>query len=336
MSVNERQAPVVALVLPSRAAVGAAGVTFDLQALVEAATGYADDARSLRTRSAYAWQWTRFSRWCEQHGLVSLPAAAETVALYVADCAESGLRPASIALALSAISAAHRAARQHSPCTDPIVARVREGVARRLGTAPKQKDPLDLDDLKAIVRTTPANLLGARDRALVLLGFASACRRSELAALDAGDIAFVASGIEMTIRRSKTDQRGPGALKVIAMGRNQATCPVRALQAWLAVAGITEGPVFRPVDRHGRVASERITGHAVATSIKRAAARAGLDSTRLSGHSLRAGFVTTSKQRGASDAAIMDQTGHKSLEMLRRYTRRIHAWDGAASAQLGL
>ncbi|MDM8005902.1 MAG: site-specific integrase [Phycisphaerae bacterium] len=319
-----------------KADLGAANLTVDLGALVEAAAAYASDARSPRTHAAYSWQWRRFTRWCSLHGLVPIPATPETVALYVTHGAETGLRPASIALALSAITAAHRTAREPSPCTDPLVARVREGVVRRLGSAPKQKDPLDVDDLKAMVRATPPGLIGDRDRALVLVGFASACRRSELAALDVTDVAFVASGIELTIRKSKTDQRGAGSLKVIAMGRHESTCPVRSLRRWLASSGIIEGPVFRPVDRHGRIASTHLTGHAVATIIKRSATRAGLDAARFSGHSLRAGFVTTSKLRGASDAAVMDQTGHKSLEILRRYTRRIHAWDGAASAQLGL
>jgi integrase len=120
------------------------------------------------------------------------------------------------------------------------------------------------------------------------------------------------------VRRSKTDQEGAGHLKVIAYGGDPATCPVRALQDWLELAGIGEGPVFRPINRHEQLSDQRLTDFAVAFIIKRVAKKAGLATPQLSGHSLRAGFVTEAKKHGADDAAIMDQTGHKSLAMVHR------------------
>ena len=127
-----------------------------------------------------------------------------------------------------------------------------------------------------------------------------------------------------------------GNTKVVAYGSDPATCPVRTLQDWLELAGIGEGPVFRPINRHEQLDERRLTDHAVADILKRVAKRAGMKTQLLSGHSLRAGFVTSAKQNGADDAAIMDQTGHKSLAMVHRYHRRPRKWHRPASAKLGL
>lgn len=307
-----------------------------LATLMESAIGYAADARSPRTRRAYKYQLDRFASWCAEVGLDDHPAAPGTVALYITACADSGLRPATIAQTMSAITSAHREHGLPSPCAHPRVVEVWNGITRRLGIAPVQKAPLHTDDLRVMIDAAPRGLLGVRDRALLTVGFAGGFRRSELIAVEISDVAFVHEGIEIIVRRSKTDQAGAGMLKVIAYGSDPATCPVRLLRAWLDAAPVAEGAVFRAVDRHGRVGARRLSGQAVAEIIKRAAKRSGLDPTRFSGHSLRAGFVTEAKKRGADDAAIMDQTGHRSLEMLRRYHRRIRAWERPASARLGL
>lgn len=304
--------------------------------LLESAVGYAADARSPRTRRAYTYQLARFETWCGELGLASLPAAPATLALYLAACADGGLRPASIAQAMSAITSAHRRRGLASPCAHPQVVEVWRGITRRLGVAQVQKSPVVTDDLRTMIDAAPDGLLGRRDRALLAVGFAGGFRRSELIAVQVADVAFVHEGVEIVVPRSKTDQTGKGMLKVIAYGSDPATCPVRLLRAWLDAAGINEGAVLRAVDRHGRIGAGRLSGQAVAEIIKRAARRAGLDPAHLSGHSLRAGFVTEAKKRGADDAAIMDQTGHRSLEMLRRYHRRIRAWERPASAKLGL
>ncbi|MFO0710892.1 MAG: site-specific integrase [Sandaracinus sp.] len=304
--------------------------------LVESAIGYAAEARSPRTREAYGRQIVRFETWCRGLGLDAMPALPGTVAIYIAACADEGLRPATISQGMSAITAAHRARALPSPCAHPQVLEVWFGITRRLGLASAQKAPLATDELRAMIMTTSDGLLGARDRALLTVGFAGGFRRSELVALEVADVAFVHEGVEVTVRRSKTDQAGKGMVKVIAYGSDPATCPVRLLCAWLERAEVRGGGVFRAVDRHGGVGAGQLSAHAVAKIVKRAAQRAGLDPSSFSGHSLRAGFVTEAKKRGADDAAIMDQTGHRSLEMLRRYHRRIRAWERPASARLGL
>ena len=166
---------------------------------------------------------------------------------------------------------------------------------------------------------------GARDRALLLLGFAMAARRSELVALDLADLELTERGLLVTVRRSKTDQVGQGVVKAIPFGRAQETCPVRAVGTWLEIAGITSGAVFRSVTRHGRIGGA-LSDQAVSIVVKCYAAAAGLDPSDFSGHSLRAGFVTSAAERGARVERIMDHTGHASLAMVRTYTRRVDAF----------
>ena len=173
-------------------------------------------------------------------------------------------------------------------------------------------------------------------RALLAVGFAGAFRRSELAELLVQDVTFHPEGAELIVRRANTGQDAQGSAKVIVYGENPVTCPVRALEEWPEVAGLVEGPVFRPIDRHENVQERAITPHSVAVIVKAAASRAGLDPTLVSGHSLRAGFVATATLNGASDAAVMEQSGHRSIEMLRRYTRRAEERNAPASGKLGL
>jgi integrase len=148
------------------------------------------------------------------------------------------------------------------------------------------------------------------------------------------DLAFTADGLEVTVRRSKTDQEGRGMLKALPYSGTPDVCPVRALRAWLDGAGITEGPVFREVDRHGRVGAVALSGQSVSTIVKGAAVAAGIEAERVSGHSLRAGFVTQAKVARKDEAAIMRQTGHRSVAMVRKYDRRASLWTDNAAAGL--
>jgi integrase len=211
-----------------------------------------------------------------------------------------------------------------------------KGIRRRLGIAKAKKDPITAVELRRMMDTAPTGLLGVRDRALVLLGFAGGFRRSELVALDVRDLKFVPEGLEAFVRRSKTDQEAEGFTKVIAYGSDPATCPVRGVQDWLALSGIAEGAVFRPINRHEHIGVKRLSDFAVAVIIKRLADKAGLPTPQLSGHSLRAGFVTEANKNGADYPAIMDQTGHTKLDTVHGYNRRKKKWQKPASAKLGL
>ena len=160
-----------------------------------------------------------------------------------------------------------------------------------------------------MVDATDAGLIGLRDRALLLLGFAGAFRRSELVGLDLGDCASGKGGLTVTLRRSKTDQDGEGRRIGIPFGSNPQTCPIRMLEAWIEQAGITAGPLFQSVSRHGQVQAGRLSGIDVARIVKKLAVRAGLDAAKYAGHSLRAGHATSAAIAGASERSIMVQTG---------------------------
>ncbi len=175
---------------------------------------------------------------------------------------------------------------------------------------------------------------GLRDKALLLLGFAGAFRRSELVGLTVGDIELVKQGLVVQLRFSKTDQEGRGRKVAIPFGRG-IVCPVLALQHWLEVSGITEGAIFRGVNRHGVISDTPLTAQVVALVVKERAFAAGLDPNRYSGHSLRAGLVTSAAKLGVSSWKIRQQTGHKSDAMLARYIRDANIFiDNAAGAVL--
>jgi integrase len=216
------------------------------------------------------------------------------------------------------------------------VSAVWKGIKRTHGTAQAQKAPTLTANIRAMVGALPDRLIGIRDRALLLAGFAGAFRRSELVGLNREDIDFTADGLVVTLRKSKTDQDGQGRKVGLPYGSNPDTCPVRSLRAWLDASGIAAGPLFRRVNRHGQLLAQRMSGAAVALVVKRHAAAAGLDAAKYSGHSLRAGLATSAAIAGASDRSIMAQTGHRSVNMVRRYVRDASLFRENAAAVVGM
>jgi integrase len=176
------------------------------------------------------------------------------------------------------------------------------------------------EDLFSALAVMGDSLKDVRDRALLLVGFAGGFRRSEFVAINCTDIESVRQGVVIHVRRSKTDQEGVGRKIGIPHGRTR-WCPVAALNDWLERAGIEDGPVFRPVDRHGRVQGQRLSGEAVSLVVKERVAAIGLEPNEFSGHSLRAGLATSAAAAGVSSWKIRQQTGHASDAMLARYIR---------------
>jgi integrase len=212
-----------------------------------------------------------------------------------------------------------------------------KGIRRTMGTAAVQKAAALTDDIKAMVAMTDGGLIGARDRAMILLGFAGAFRRSELIGLDVADCDFGKDGLTITLRRSKTDQDGQGRKIGIPYGSIPDTCPVRTVQMWMEQAGITTtGPLFRSITRHGKLRPGRLAGIDVARVVKKLAVRAGLDAAKYAGHSLRAGHATSAAIAGATERSIMNQTGHRSVQMVRRYIRDGSLFRENSAGKLGL
>ena len=310
----------------------------DLEDLVEKTRAYIHAAKSPATLRAYRTDFEDFTRFCEGHNLPHLPATPTTVALYIADRAGS-LRAATITRRLTSITKAHQAAGfEESPSSSHhfVVSETLKGIRRSIGTAQQGKAPLLTADIRRIVAACPETRSGLRDRALVLVGFAGAFRRSELAGIDYANLTFTQDGLVIDLRRSKTDQEAAGRKVGIPFGKEDATCPVRTLRRWLAASSITFGAVFRGVTRHGKLSRRGLHKDCVGWIVKRAASRASLKPEPLGGHSLRAGCVTQAAMNGVSERDIMRQTGHKSAEMLARYIRIGEIFTRNAAAGLGI
>ncbi len=305
--------------------------------LLERAQMFARSARAKRTRDVYRYQWVRFETWCEVHACTPLPASPATLVFYLTAWADAGGSLASLAQALAAISEAHAMAGHQAPRRAPELREVWKGIRRELGRAPRRRAaPMLVEDLRQIAALLSDSRIGRRDRALLTIGFTAALRRSELVALDVADARLCAEGIELRIRRSKTDQEGAGAIVGVPFGNAHATCPVRSLRAWLEEARIDEGAIFRAVNRYGLVGS-RLSDRAVAKIVKCSVLRAGLDPSAYSGHSLRAGLATSAARAGKRDRAIMRQGRWRSRSMVDRYVREATLLDDDnAAAGIGL
>ncbi|WP_439395170.1 site-specific integrase [Bradyrhizobium sp. PMVTL-01] len=256
----------------------------------------------------------------------SIPATPETVARYLAQHACS-LRVATLVRRVASLSKVHDARGLPNPTHSPLVRATMRGIKRTCGCAQRQAKPLCRDDLLQVLEATGDRTKDVRDRALLLVGFSGALRRSELVGLNKEDLEQVRQGMILHLRRSKTDQEAEGQKIGIPHGRGK-WCPVAALNDWVQASAIGQGAVFRPLDRAGRVAEPRLSGDAVAIIIRERVEAAGLDPSGYSGHSLRAGLATSASQVGVPTWKIRAQTRHASDAMLTRYVR-----DGALFSQ---
>lgn len=288
---------------------------------------YLEAEKSDNTRRAYASDWADFHTWCERVNCSSLPAAPIDVARYLAHLADDGLKSSTIQRRAAAIASVHKAAGHEPPTNFEGVKAVMRGIRRRVGRRKRKVKPATAHILAAALHNLPDTLHGKRDRALLLIGFAAARRRSELVAFDVEDIERRPRGIVITMRRSKTDQEGEGRELVIPNGKELR--PVAALDAWLEASGITSGAIFRNIDRHGNI-GDRLSGRAVAEIVKKVLRAAGLEAGAFSGHSLRAGFITDALDNKVDYLKIMKQTLQVKVDTLKEYDRRENDFDDHA------
>ncbi len=296
---------------------------------------YAEQSRADNTKRAYQSDWRKFEQWCIGYSVQALPASVETVALYLTEQAQT-CKTSTLQRYLVSISQAHKLNSYAPPTQDERVRTILKGIKRTKGTAQQAKAPVVTSTLRTLIDALPDTLVGLRDRALLLVGFAAALRRSELVSLDVEDVQFAREGLVITLRKSKNDQEQQGRKIGVPYGSHPVTCPVRALQEWLEQSQITSGALFRAVNKHQQVQSKRLTDQSVALVVKRAAQGAELDASQFSGHSLRAGLATAAAQAGVSERAIMQQTGHHSVMLVRRYIREGSLFNENAAASVGL
>lgn len=283
--------------------------------LDDAAAGFAAAAKSEATRRAYAADWRDFAGWCIGERIESAPASPRTVARYLTYLAGLGRAVSTIDRRAAAIACAHKTLGLESPTAWEEVRAVLTGIRNTLGRRPEKKQALTADLVAKVVRKIKPDLLGFRDRALILLCFGAALRRSELVGLDVADLEHHRRGLLVRLGKTKTDQAGAG--RSVAVPDGKLKIP-EAVWTWLEAAGITEGPVFRGCE-HGRVASSRLTDGQFARILKARCAAAGLDPDSIGGHSPRRGFATTAGDVGADLRLTANHMRHAKLETTMGY-----------------
>ena len=302
---------------------------------IATARRYADASRAASTQRAYASDWRRFSAWCADRGLDTLPADPRVVAVFLSAEADAGSAPLTVGRRLAAVGWMHRRAGLQPPQAREGAAAILEvmaGIRRSHGIAPTRKHAADADVLRDVLRAIPGDdLRSVRDRALLAFGMAGAFRRSELVALRFTDLERVPEGLRVTIRRSKTDQDGAGATIAIPEGRRLR--PKALLDAWLDRAAITDGYLFRRLGAGLGVTASPMSDRAIARLVQARVTAAGYPAADFAGHSLRAGFLTAAARSGASVFKMREVSRHKSMQVLADYVRdaelfRDHAGEG--------
>lgn len=316
----------------------------ELDALVQQANKYLANGRAGNTGRSYASDLRDFRAFCEKYTAPYLPSTPETVALYASSLASLGKSYATIKRRLAAITYAHRQPGiEDSPAAPGksfVLREVLAGIKRTLGSAQHGASPILTVDIRRIVAACPANLLGARDRSLLLLGLAMGARRSELAtSIEVHDLTFTEQGLYILIRHHKTEQSAEGPRTVaVPVGEHSEICPVLATRAWIEAAGIGDsgGPLFRAVDRRGKISASALSPRSIAKIFAKAAGRAGIKiaAENLSPHSLRAGMCTQAAINGAGKRQIAKTTGHRSTVMVQRYIRDAELFRDNASRGL--
>jgi site-specific recombinase XerD len=303
-----------------------------LARLIEDAREHIQGAKAVNTKRAYLSDWKSFENWCRVYGFETLPAVPATVILYITDMANEGYKYSTIRRHVSSISAHHKVEQLPSPCRDIHVVAAIEGIGKKIGTKSTPKKAAELDYIAMMIDALDTSkLIGIRDKAIILLGFATASRRSELVNITMKDIERRPRGVIVTIHAKKTNE----IFRKGVLAANNHYCPILAVDEWIERAAISSGPLFRAVDRHGNVSDKALTPQVVSKIVKKAAKAAGLNSAEFAGHSLRSGIVTTSGQKGFNIQAGIKQTGHKTPGMVMRYQQEGQIFDNNISSMLG-
>lgn len=376
-------APPNVLILPAGApapALTSAPLSAELLQSIEKHQAEADARNTAR---AYESDWDAFERWCDDHDQVALPASGVTVAAYIADraalVAKSGeyvYAPSTISRWVTSINVRHHRDGHRQPGALAVVKSTLSGIRRSHVRPTRRMAPLLLDDLKKVlagidIHSYPAGIIGHRDSAILVMGFAGAFRRSELAKRILQDVALHSQdGLHVRMLTSKTDQEGRGSVKGLPFGANPLTCPPCTFLRWVRVLDAAQNeprstmmkllreastdmhichgptpeldrldpktPLFRPVRRGGHIGTGAISGDVVLSVVKRRLSEVGMNPRHFGGHSLRAGFVTQALRAGATTQEVMRQTDHKNPATVEIYRREHDPLRQNAVTRIGL
>ena len=278
------------------------------------------NSKASNTLRAYKSDYKHFTSFCLKNGFKPMPSEPKIISLYLTYLSKSS-KFSTLKRRLASISVIHKISGHYIDAKHPMITENLMGIKRIKGSYQRAKKPILINDLKLIINAVENEKnekIKIKNRALILLGFAGGFRRSELVAIQLEDLEFVSEGVKIFVRRSKTDQSGEGMTKGIPYFTNQNYCPVISLNKWITQSEVKSGKIFDMSDKN------------VALVIKKYAAKAGLDSTKYAGHSLRSGFATSTAEQGAEERSIMAMTGHKTTQMVRRYIQEANLFKNNA------
>ena len=305
----------------------------DLKSLHEATLNNLKSSKANNTLRAYKSDFKDFGAFCAKHGLNSLPTDPKVVSLYLTHLSKKS-KISTLRRRLVSIGMVHKLKGHYLDTKHPIIIENLLGIKRVKGSYQKGKKPILINHLKSIINVIDEQKIDeikkARDKALLLVGFAGGFRRTELISIDHEDLEFVTEGVKIIIKRSKTDQFGEGMTKGIPYFSNQKYCPVNNLKKWLELSNIKSGPIFRRFAKGSILTNYRLTDQSVVLIIKIYLNLAGIENKNYSGHSLRSGFATVAAESGADERSIMTMTGHKTTQMVRRYIREANIFKNNA------
>ena len=305
----------------------------DLKLLHEETLNNLKSSKANNTLRAYKSDFKDFGGFCAKHGFDSLPTEPKIVSLYLTHLSKNS-KISTLRRRLVSIGMVHKLKGHYLDTKHPIIIENLLGIKRVKGSYQKGKKPILINHLKSIINVIDEQKIDeikkARDKALLLVGFAGGFRRTELISIDHEDLEFVTEGVKIIIKRSKTDQFGEGMTKGIPYFSNQKYCPVNNLKKWLELSNIKSGPIFRRFAKGSVLTNYRLTDQSVVLIIKIYLNLAGIENKNYSGHSLRSGFATVAAESGADERSIMTMTGHKTTQMVRRYIREANIFKNNA------
>ena len=305
----------------------------DLKSLHEETLNNLKSSKANNTLRAYKSDFKDFGGFCAKHGFESLPTEPKVVSLYLTHLSKNS-KISTLRRRLVSIGMVHKLKGHYLDTKHPIIIENLLGIKRVKGSYQKGKKPILINHLKSIINVIDEQKIDeikkARDKALLLVGFAGGFRRTELISIDHEDLEFVTEGVKIIIKRSKTDQFGEGMTKGIPYFSNQKYCPVNNLKKWLELSNIKSGPIFRRFAKGSVLTNYRLTDQSVVLIIKIYLNLAGIENKNYSGHSLRSGFATVAAESGADERSIMTMTGHKTTQMVRRYIREANIFKNNA------
>ena len=306
----------------------------DIKALKEETLVNLKNSKAQNTVRAYKSDFKNFELFCIQNNFKAIPTEPKIISLYLTKLSSNNVKISTIKRRLVSIGLIHKLKGHYLDTKHPSIVENLMGIKRRKGVNQKGKKPLLINDLKSIIEVIDSNnmsdIIKFRDRTIILIGFSGGFRRNEIVSLDFEDLNFVNEGLKINLKRSKTDQFGIGTVKALPYFEKSKYCPVKSIKRWIEISNINSGPLFRRFTKGSVLSKNRLSDQTVSILIKKYLRIAGVDSKDYSGHSLRSGFATTAAESGAEERSIMNMTGHKSTEMVRRYIREANLFKNNA------